>query len=356
MLVQFATLVIAPLLLTVALLHDLVGDGFALDFHGQYWPAARRVLDGLSPYDLGWQDIPHDVAFPYGAVPALLFVPFGLIPHGLADAIFTAVCIGAVPLTLRLLGVRDWRVYGIAFLWVPVIAGWMYANVSLLLGLGIALMWRYRDRAFVTGLLVALLVSIKMFVWPLALWLLGTRRYAALGYTVLCGLALNLAAWMVIGFDQIGAYVKLLGLVTEREEPRSFTLVAVSLDFGASRSAAYALTLGLAAIVGTGCFILARRGREQHALLLCIAMGFLATPVTWPHYFALLIVPLALLRPRLGVVWAVPVAIIPIALAADAAGVHGVATFIAVFAALVVAALRSAPLEHRPPTPLRETA
>lgn len=354
-LLQFATLVIAPLLLTAALLHDLVGNGFALDFHGQYWPAARRLLDGLSPYDLGWQDIQRDIAFPYGAVPALLFVPFGLIPHGVASALFTALCIGAVPLTLRLLGVRDWRVYGIAFLWVPVIAGWMYANVSLLLGLGIALMWRYRDRAFVAGLLVALLVSIKLFVWPLAIWLLGTRRYAALGYAALSGLALNLAAWMVVGFDQIGPYVKLLGLVTEREEPRSFTLVSVALDFGASRTAAYALTLGLAAIVGGACFVLARRGREQHALLLCIAVGFLATPVTWPHYFALLIVPLALLRPKLSLLWAVPVAILPIALAADAAGVHGIATFVAVFAAMIVAALWSAPLE-RPPASRLETA
>lgn len=56
---------------------SVVSHGFAMDFHGQYWPGGRRVLQGLSPYDLGWQDIQHEVAFPYGAV-AALFVPFAL--------------------------------------------------------------------------------------------------------------------------------------------------------------------------------------------------------------------------------------------------------------------------------------
>ena len=35
-------------------------------------------------------------------------------------------------------------------------------------------------------------------------------------------------------------------------------------------------------------------------------MSLLATPVTWAHYFALFVVPLALLRPRLSPIWALP--------------------------------------------------
>jgi hypothetical protein len=297
---------IVPVVFTALAVYALVGNGFAIDFHGQFWPAGRRVLDGLSPYDLGWQDIQHDVAFPYNAVAALLFVPFALLPHALADAVFAALCVGSLLLTLRLLGVRDWRVYGIVFLWQPVVSAWATANLTLLIGLGIALMWRHRDNALVTGLLLALLVSLKLFVWPLAIWLLATRRYAALGWALLGGLAMNVLAWLVLGFDQIGPYVKLLGLVTDREEPRSYTLLAFAVNHGASRTAAYALTLALAGVAGTACVALARRGQEQQALLLCIALALLATPVTWAHYFALLIVPLALLRPRLSPVWALP--------------------------------------------------
>jgi len=34
-----------------------------------------------------------------------------------------------------------------------------------------------------------------------------------------------------------------------------------------------------------------------------------ASPVVWNHYFALLIVPLAILRPRLRIEWAIPLAL-----------------------------------------------
>lgn len=199
----------------------------------------------------------------------------------------------------------------------------------------------YRDRAFVAGLVVALLVSIKLFVWPLGLWLLATRRYASFGYAALCGVALNLVGWSVLGFDQVVPYVKLLGLVSEHAETHAFGLPWLAVHYGATRSAALALTLALAAALGAACFLLGRRGRGQSALLLCIAMCFLATPVTWPHYWALLIVPLALLRPRLSLVWAIPVLLAPVAAVLS---YWGTAAMVigenAMVAAVVVAALR----------------
>jgi hypothetical protein len=293
----------------------LVGDAsqapLAVDFDAQYWPMGARVLDGLSPYRQ------TDVLFPYGAVAGLLFAAFALLPHGVADAVFLGLCVGAVPLTLYVSGVRDWRVYGIVFLWTPVIAGWTSANVSLLLGLGIAFLWRYRDRPFVAGLIVALLVSIKLFVWPLALWLLATRRYLAFGYTVLCGVALNLVAWAVVGFDQLGPYRTMTDRVTNRMEPLSDSILAIARDHGASRPAAYAVTLTLAAAAAGACFVRARRGDHASALLLSITMSFLATPVIWEHYYVLIIVPLAILRPRLSLVWAVPLLMLPVAVVAS---------------------------------------
>jgi hypothetical protein len=341
---------VVPLLIFALVLSDSTGAAFAVDFHRQYWPVGVRVLHGLSPYDLGWQDVYHEIAFPYGPVAALLFVPFGLLPHGFADVLFTCLCIGAVPLTLWLSGVRDWRVHGVVFLWTPVIAGWTSANVTLLLGLGIALMWRFRDRAWVAGFIVALLVSVKLFVWPLALWLLATRRYVALAYAVLSGLALNLVAWAIIGFDQVGPFIELLGLVTDRMEPHSDSVLAIALDHGASRPAAYALTCALATIAGCSCFVLARRGREAAGLLLCIIVCFLATPVIWLHYFALLIVPIALLRPRLAIEWLLPVAMLPV-WALTSVVDEGVAGELVVIAAVLAACLRPLSAASAAPRP-----
>jgi hypothetical protein len=302
---------IAPVVLVAFALVTLAGHGLSLDFHASYWPAADRVLHGITPYAApSSPEVAESTAFVYPALGALLFVPFGLLPHGVADAVFVALCIATVPVLLALLGVRDWRVFGIAFLWQPVFSAWETANVMLLLALGIALLWRSRDRPFAAGLLLTLLVSVKLFIWPLAIWLLATRRYAALGYAVVCGVALNAAAWAVLGFDQIGRYVKLLSAVSAHEEGRSYSVLALALDAGATRTVAYALALALAAAVGAACFVLGRRARDVPALLLAVATALLATPIIWTHYFVLLIVPLALLRPRLDIVWALPIAIV----------------------------------------------
>jgi hypothetical protein len=147
-------------------------------------------------------------------------------------------------------------------------------------------------------------------MWPLALFLVGSRRYRALGYAVLTGVALNAAAWLLVGVDRIGPYVHLLGLVNDREEPRAYTLLALSLDHGVGRPLAYAIALALASALGAGCVVLARRGLEEQALLLCIATALVATPVTWAHYFALFVVPLALLAPRLHPIWAMPLVMV----------------------------------------------
>lgn len=297
-----------PVVVTGYAIVTLAGDGLGLDFRLSFWPAGDRVLEGVTPYvEPTAPEVARATAFVYPAVGALLFVPFALLPAGLANGLFVALCLALAPAILALLGVRDWRLYGLLFLWQPVLAAWQIANVMLMLALGVALLWRYRDRAIVAGLLLALLVSVKIFVWPLAIWLLGSRRYAALGYAMVFGLVLNVIAWAVIGFDQIPRYLDLLSAVSAHEEGRSYSVLALALEAGASRAAAYTFALALAAGAGVACFVLARRARDEQALLLGIAAGLLASPIIWTHYFVLLIVPLALLRPRLSWLWALPV-------------------------------------------------
>jgi Glycosyltransferase family 87 len=309
---QLAAFVIVPVLLTAFLVRVAVsGHFFAVDFGAGPWVAGGRVFDGLSPY-VGphASALAHGSPFVYPALSAVLLAPFSLISHGLAEAIFTALSMAAVLLTLRAVNVRDWRVYGLVFLWPPVISGWQTANLTLLIGLGIALAWRHREHPVVAGGLIALLISVKVFVWPLALWLLATRRYAALGYAAALGLVMNLIAWAVLGFDQIGVYARLISVLTRIQERRGYSLLALGLGHGLSRTFAYGLALGVAAAAGVGCVALGRRGSDRPAFALSIATCLLATPIIWLHYFALLLVPLALARPRLAPIWFAPLLLV----------------------------------------------
>jgi hypothetical protein len=277
---------------------------FALDFHNWYWPAGERLLHGQNLYAQ-----PYPWGLNYPALAALMFVPFALLPHGFADVLFTILVLLAVPATLRLLNVSDWRVYGIAMLWAPVVFGWQTANLSLLLVLGVAAAWRYRDSPVVTGVIVAVLVSAKLFLWPLGLWLLATRRYLALGWAVASAAILSTAAFAVVGFAQLSQYINQTHKFLADAERRSYGLVSLALHLGAGRTLAYAVLIVVSGIVAIACVTLGRLGRDRQALAACIAVSVLASPVIEAHYLALLLVPAALTRPRLSALWALPIAL-----------------------------------------------
>lgn len=299
--------VFAPALLTVLVTIEMTRRHVvAFDFDHSYWPAGRRVLHGLSPYDPSWQDLGTGFGFPHSAVAALFFVPFALIPLHVADGVSTALTIGVLFLTLRVLRVRDFRIYGAVMLWPAVVFAWQTSNMTLLLGLGIAGAWRYRDRPFVAGALAGLIVSLKLFVWPIGLWLLATRRYAAFGWAIVCGAALNLVGWAVIGFDQISPYQRLVRADTRIWELRSYNVIALAQLNGIGRTAAYVLQFSIAAVVGAACVVIGRRGSDQSALVISVALCLLASPIIHLHYFALLVVPLAVARPKLSPAWLLP--------------------------------------------------
>src|SRR5581483_7342074 len=92
-------------------------------------------------------------------------------------AVFVVGSAAAVPAALWLLGVRDWRCYGAAFLWPPVLSGVAIGTISPLLLLGVAACWRLRGRGGLVAA-AALTVAAKLFLLPLLVWLWVTGRRA----------------------------------------------------------------------------------------------------------------------------------------------------------------------------------
>jgi hypothetical protein len=285
-------------------------DAFATDFHYAFWPAARHVLEGTSPYssivDFG------RLPFVYPAPAAVLLSPFGLVPRPIADALFTLLLVAAAVVALRLCRVRDWRCYGIALLWAPVFSAVQAANITLLLALGLAVLWRVRDRAIAAAAIAALLVAVKLFLWPIVVWLAIRRGFRSAAWSVLLSVFLTISSWSVIGFAGFNDYPHLVRLVERMEAPKSYSLVALGLKLGLGHASATALALTTGAVVLTAAVLVARReedGRRSFALV--VAATILLSPVVWLHYFALLVVPIVLLRPRFGPLWLLPLLLWP---------------------------------------------
>jgi hypothetical protein len=278
----------------------------AIDFHSAYYPAADRLLHGGNPYAVTRAEIQAGTAFVYPDLSALAFVPFALMGRGVGEIAYMLVCVACALGTLRALQIRDWRLYGITLMWLPVYSGWQTANLTLPLTLLVALSWRYRDRPVVAGLLTAAAISLKPFVWPLALWLLATRRWRAAVWAITSGLILNLVAWGVVGFNEISVYMRLSGQVTDALWRGGYSMLAVAHHLGFDRGVGEFLLVIASVAVASTVLRSGWRGSECQALTLAVALMLVASPLVWSHYFALLLVPLALGRPRLSPIWAAP--------------------------------------------------
>jgi hypothetical protein len=295
--------VVAPawVLIGAALSHK-----FALDFHHAFLPAAHSVWHGVSPYsDVGSRALAAGTAFIYPPLAAYLLVPFTVLPPLVAELLATALVVLTVPATLLVLGVRDWRCYAIAFLWWPTIIGIQTANVTLPMILGVALAWRYRDR--MGGVLaVAFVVALKLFFWPLLVWLVATRRYRSAALSAVGAGLLVIVPWAGIGFAGLHAYPHMLARISHDEGPRSFSVAAlfhtVVPSWGAASVLGAAAGLALLGVV----FVLGRRGRDRDAFALALVAILVLTPLVEMHYFALLLVVVALYRRRLDIAWLLP--------------------------------------------------
>jgi hypothetical protein len=272
-------------------------DRLALDFHHELYRQADAVVHGHDAYDPPNADLSDRQNFLWPMAAVLPVVPLTALPPGVADWLATGFVLATLVAALWLLEIRDWRVYGVVLLWPSVIEAVQTANVSLPLTLLVAVMWRYRDRAAIAGLAVGYGVALKLFLWPVVVWLalVGRRRAAAIAAVVAAASLL-----LLLPFTSIGDYVRLLRNLGRTFEHDAYTPFALLTDLGVPDTAARVVTIAL----GVAVLALARRRRS---LGLALAAALVLSPIVWRHFFTLLLIPLALSRPRFDAVWLIPV-------------------------------------------------
>ena len=318
----YVAFVVVPALVTIGYFVVAVRLEYAFDFH-QFWQGARDVLDGRSPYpDLtAIEALPNDgrnldahgiqdvFLFPYPAFAAVALLPLGALPFGVASGILTAILLVSVAGGLWLLGVRDWRCYTVVFASSLVLGAVTLGTLTpLLFGL-LALAWRYRDRPWIVAAALGPAIALKLFLWPLLLWLVATRRFRAAVASSAAGAALLLGGWATLGFDGIGDYPRLLAALSDAVQAKSFSVTALGLFVGLSDRAASTVALVLAAVLVGLAFRTARGpDGDRRSLTLVLAATLALSPIVWLHYFVLLLVPIALSRPRFSPLWLIPVA------------------------------------------------
>jgi hypothetical protein len=300
------------------------------DFKGGLYGAAQDIVHGRDPYRAS--KLAHDAALKRAGEPGTVFavpvypapalvavVPIAELPYRLAALLFLGLSAGGLALALYLVEVRDWRCYGVAFASWPVVHGLMLGALTPLLVLGIAVAWRLQGRLG-SAAAVAALVAVKVFPWPLALWLMATRRWRLAAVATALAVMVTAAAWAAIGFDGLTAYPGMLRDLALIEADASVSLSAGLMALGISSSAAQLCAVLVAVgLLGRAAWLAKRPAGERAAFILAVVAALIASPIVWPHYFALLLVPIALVSPRLSPLWLVPL----LAYVAPVAHSHG---------------------------------
>jgi hypothetical protein len=297
---------VLPLCALAIVLSDLVDGNAGWAFREAFLGAADAVLHGADPYP-GLEDpsIVEGTAYVYPPLLALIAAPFTFVAANVAAIGFALVLVAAVPATLLLLGVRDWRCHGLVLLWPAVLSAVHVENITILMGLAAALAWRFRDAA--TGpLTLGVSLALKPLLWPLAPWLAGTRRVPSLVWGGVVALVVALGSWAVIGFDGLVEYEALVRRLGEVMDEWGYSVYALALDLGAADAVARGLWLLLAVGLLASAFVVSRRGRDRQGFILAMAAVIACSPIVWLHYFALLLVIVAVAKPTLGAVWFAP--------------------------------------------------
>lgn len=339
---------ILPLIALYYIFLNVVHGGQVTDFENAFYPAADAILHGRSPYPaVDDPSLAAGTEYVYPPLTAIATVPLTVLSSEAAGLVAMVLLVAMVVATLLVLEVRDWRCYGVAFLWLPVISAIQAANVTIPLALAAALAWRYRERASLAGLSTGLSLALKPILWPLLFWLAATRRLREVAVTLGVGALVLVLSWSVIGFAGMREFPDLLHRLQGLEEREGFTMYALATDLGASSGLARALGVAVGVSLLCAVVVLGRRGDDRRAFILALAAALACTPIVWLHYFALLLVVVAVGQPTLGAAWFVPL------LMYGSTGTHNGTTLqnaltIGAAAVTIVLALRIAPTVSAP--------
>lgn len=290
---------VLPVCVAVAMFATAHSSGsLSADFHNELYPESKLLLEWKNPFPGPDHPLELGKNLIWPPLAAFLVSPFTLLSAGAANWAVAIVGLAAVMLSLRVVGVRDWRVYGAFALWPSVIGEIRVSHLTPFLCLMVALAWRYRDTRFAPGVAIGLAGAVKFFLWPLGVWLaaIGKAREMLVA-AVLAGASLLL----VLPFTGLDDYFRTLIELGEAFDQDSYSPFGFLVQIGAPERVARAVTVALGAALLVACW-------RRASLGLAVAAALVLSPIVWLDYYAVAAIPLAIVRPRFSLVWLAPLA------------------------------------------------
>lgn len=300
-----------PLVAVVALAVVWALPPSGLDF-AVYWQGGHDVLQGLSPYR-PLQTLP----FTYPPFAALVFVPFALLPEGVAYILWQVLSVAALVVATLVVAERS-DLEAKTAVWVltagmliqPVVRDVQLGQINTLVMLLVVLDLLVVPKRY-RGLLIGIAAGIKLVPAAFAVIFLFRKEWASAIRAVVAGLVTVLLPLAIIPSDTVAYWTKLIfdpSRIGGADYGDNQSLVGVVARLlGSSKPPTLATAPVELLILAFACLVAWRlhtRDDEVGALLAMAVGGLLASPVSWSHHWVWVVPGLAWLLARGYRVWA----------------------------------------------------
>lgn len=272
----------------------LAGFGWlvgSFDFNA-FLRAAGQVRIGRSPYSSV-----HSVAFltghafVYPYLVAWVYVPLTVLSPVMAAGANVAASVIAIVIGCHLLGRPGLYPAALVVVSSTTIIGLQMGTLNAFLFLGLAVGWSQRRRVVVAGAAIGFVAVSKLFLLPIMVWLIATRRFRAAG--VAAGVfAAALGVGWVVGPVGADGYRRLLTSLAGKESLQSWSLSSFVQSAGLGVRGTEVVVLVAVGLVLCGGYIgLRRTGDERIMFALAVIACLFASPIVWSSYLVLVAVP-----------------------------------------------------------------
>ncbi len=293
------------------------------DFNVAYYPAGRAIVEDLPHLFVRCWDTPV-CGFVNIPIVAFLFTPFSMLTLRHAQWLFAGLSLLSLIISVGLLWsmtdrapARRWGIVALFMTSGPLLYSLKEGNLThfalLLLIAGVVCLDRTWDRC--AGSCFALAAIIKLPLLLFAVYFFGKRRWAAVfgyGLTLLAvtGLSIWYAGWaghvawyreVVLPLSDKGIAAfnvqSVQGLLLRLQDGvrlYDWKPVPVPWDVGVAGQACAALFIGLSGLVFLRNPGMQVRETTNLELSMVLCLSLIISPISWTHYYLLLLLPLAL--------------------------------------------------------------
>jgi glycosyl transferase family 87 len=268
--------------------------GHALRAHENLYSPLHDLAAKFEPQMTDWLRVAG-----YPPIVAVIGLPFSYLPYFWAVIswmVFELGClVAAVVLIVRHFGGKSARTpvlitVGAFIGWQPIFLDLYHGQVMIPILLMLTLVWLAlkAGKDVTAGLLLGVVISVKLYAWPIAIFLLLKRRWGALAAASVVFIATNVVMLAWVGSATLSDYYLRVGR-SVLEEYKFYSLNFSAWCMGLRSFGLAGAVIMSASVLLLALFLALRSKDFDSGFMIMLTAAIVLQPISWTHYMVTLL-------------------------------------------------------------------